>query len=45
MSKHRETAHADMQQAISGLTGDIASGRVEDFILFHKNFALCAKFL
>jgi hypothetical protein len=24
MSEHRETANADMQQAIPGLTGDIA---------------------
>jgi hypothetical protein len=45
MSEYRETAHADMQQAIPGLMGDIASGRVKDFILFHKNFAHNAKFL
>jgi hypothetical protein len=45
MSETRETANADVQQAIPGLTGDSASGRAEDSILFHKNFARSAKFL
>jgi len=30
MSKTRETANADMHQAISGLVDDIASGRPEE---------------
>jgi hypothetical protein len=30
MSEKRETANADMQQTIPGLTGNIASGRAED---------------
>jgi len=30
MSEHRETANADMHQAIPRLVGNIASGRAED---------------
>ncbi|MFP4437058.1 MAG: hypothetical protein ACLFVO_07405, partial [Chloroflexaceae bacterium] len=45
MSEHRETANADMDQAIPRLAGDIASGRAEDSMLFHKTFALCANVL
>jgi len=36
MSERRETANADMDQAIPGLVADIASGRAEDSILLHK---------
>jgi hypothetical protein len=45
MSDHRETVNAAMDQAIPCSAGDIASGRAEETILFHKNFALRAKFL
>jgi len=34
MSEHRETANADLHQAIPGLVGDIASGSAEDPISF-----------
>jgi len=44
MSETRETADADMYQAIPRLAGDIACGRAEDYMLFHGNFALRAKF-
>jgi hypothetical protein len=44
MSKTRETANADMHQAISGLVDDIASGRAEETIFFYKKFAHCANF-
>ncbi|MFP4438072.1 MAG: hypothetical protein ACLFVO_12560 [Chloroflexaceae bacterium] len=36
MSEHRETANADVYQAIPRLAGDNASGRAEDPMLFHK---------
>jgi hypothetical protein len=39
MSENRETANADMYQAISRLVGDIASGRAEQTILFHEHLA------
>ncbi|MFP4435837.1 MAG: hypothetical protein ACLFVO_01185 [Chloroflexaceae bacterium] len=45
MSEHRETGSAAMHQAIPHLAGDIASGRAEDPILFHKNVAQSATFL
>jgi len=45
MSETRETANADMYPAIPGLAGDIASGRAEEAIFIHKNFAHSAKFL
>jgi hypothetical protein len=45
MSEQCETTSADMQQAIPGLTGNIASGRAEETILFHKKFAQHANFL
>jgi len=35
-SENRETANADIYPAISRLVGDIASGRAENPILFHK---------
>jgi hypothetical protein len=38
MSEHRETASADIHQAISGLVGDIASGRVEELRSFSRKF-------
>jgi hypothetical protein len=36
MSEQRETTSADMQQAIPGLMGNIASGRAEQDISFWK---------
>ncbi|MFP4438478.1 MAG: hypothetical protein ACLFVO_14645 [Chloroflexaceae bacterium] len=45
MNEKHETTNADMYPAIPGLAGDIASGRAEEAIFIHKNFALCAKFL
>jgi hypothetical protein len=45
MSEHRETANAAMDQAIPHLAGDIASGRAEDSMLYHKNVAQSAIFL
>jgi hypothetical protein len=45
MSEHREPANAAMDQTIPHLTGNIASGRAEDSMLFHKNVARCATFL
>jgi hypothetical protein len=36
ISENRETANADMQQAIPGLVGDSASGRAEEISLFTK---------
>jgi hypothetical protein len=36
MNETRETASAGMYPAIPGLAGDIASGRAEEAILFHK---------
>jgi hypothetical protein len=45
MRETRETSNAAMYQALPRLAGDIASGRVEDPMLFHKNVALSATFL
>jgi hypothetical protein len=42
MSEKHETAGTAMYQAIPRLAGDIASGRAENPILFHKHVALCA---
>jgi hypothetical protein len=45
MNETRETATAERYQAIPHLAGDIASDRVEDSLLFHKNVAQGATFL
>jgi hypothetical protein len=37
MNETRETANADVDQAISRSVEDSASGRAEDSMLFHKN--------
>jgi hypothetical protein len=37
MSENRETANADMYQAIPCLAGDIVSGRAEDSMLPQAN--------
>jgi hypothetical protein len=44
MNETRETANADVYQAISRSVKDIASGRAERDILFHKKFARSATF-
>ncbi|MFP4439492.1 MAG: hypothetical protein ACLFVO_19795 [Chloroflexaceae bacterium] len=44
MSEKRETVNAAMDQAIPRLAGNIATGRVEDSILFPKKFAQSADF-
>jgi hypothetical protein len=44
MSETRETAHAGMQQAISGLVGDIASVRAEDTSSFAQKNSRCEFF-
>jgi hypothetical protein len=45
MSEHREPANTDMYPAILRLAGDIASGKAEGSMLFHKTFAQRANVL
>jgi hypothetical protein len=45
MSEKRETANADIQQTIPGLTGDIASGRAEDSRSFSQKNSRCEFFV
>jgi hypothetical protein len=45
MNETRETANADVDQAISRSVEDSASGRAEDSMLFHTNVAQDATFV